>query len=357
MNEGTVFIVVSFPHPWPLTTETKVLSQQQDKSLIEIDSLNNGAIKIRVSVDNITINEFVSQPLRFDNIGQTLLTFSWTKEKMEVFINSNPIKNSEHQDSHFVVVKQNLPEGQYSTDDPEANNKCLEWVKWRLHRYANLKEQGKTDRRIKSIEEQIDEFSDATQSLETLLTEYNNGKTYLFSSILPILRSLLFWPDNSSGNYNPLLFRIAGYYKIALPLYAFPVLDNEPDELMSASKHITFNEPLLKKRLPNQILMDFQEWLNSRIYIERIQDPFTNSTYPFERILRFKDLIFEASNTIGTAHFDDDIPIKIDNLMNTEVFGRNFLVDFVMKISHTTLFFSNYMLEKINEILMNDDSL
>lgn len=350
MKKGTLYFVIRFPYPWPLEKETKIFSKNYDKSLIEIFAIINGSIRIIISDNKGIIKEFNSQPIYFSNTGYVLMSMLWDEDRFDLYINSKKIVDFYCNDSILIEVNENLPKGQLSIYDKDAKKHCQEWVKWRTHRYLNLKDNSKADRRIKKISEQVDELKNAVKSLDSLLTEFNNGKTFLLPNIFPILRALLFWTDNNSSTYNPLLFRLAGFYKIALPLYAFPTMDNEKLVFNNPTQHIKFNEPLLQKKLTNQVLMDFQEWLTSDIYIEKLEDLFPNSAYKIERKMTFKDLIFEAANTMGTAHYDDDLPIKIDNLINTEVFGKNFLVDFTTKISVTTIFFSNYIFQIIDKI-------
>ncbi|MFY9310829.1 MAG: hypothetical protein WAQ28_17410 [Bacteroidia bacterium] len=348
MKEGTVYLVLNFPRPWPATEEFSILRSESNGTLIEFFALTSGGIKILISENGNILKEFKSQPLVFSNIGNSLINIVWGINKFELFINTKPVVNDDCKESFLVEVKENLTQGQLSIESDAALKACSEWVNWRAHRYSNLKEHAKSDRRIKTLSEQVQELDDATKSLEMLLHEVNNGRVFLFTSLLPILRSLLFWADNNSNKYNPLLFRIAGYYKIALPLYAFPITEEEK-LIEKAAEHIVFNMPCLEKKYPNQVIMDFQNWLKSTLYVQRINDPLSDSIYIFERKLALKDLIFEAANTIGSAHYDDDIPIQLDNLSKNEAFGRDLILDFTCKITEVTIFFSNYIIQGINE--------
>ena len=155
---------------------------------------------------------------------------------------------------------------------------------------ANLivAKEAKKDRRIKTIEKQITELKNLIVSLERIVAEIKQNKDSSYSFLIfKFLRSLLFWATIKKTSYNPLLFR---RWLLPLPVYyAFPKENeaNVPNILKEASFHLMNNQGSLFNHYEKQIIIDFQEWLETEIVISN------NNSF------RYVDLIFDAANTIS----------------------------------------------------------
>ncbi len=180
----------------------------------------------------------------------------------------------------------------------------------------------------------MEELSNSIESLQSHQVTFQEKENLYLANILPILRTLLFWPDGKGlgSIYNPLLLRIAGYYDLPLPVY---VMSDRLKETMDnplfsgAITHRTLNVPSLIQKHSNEKLLDIQEWLEMEILIDR------NDSSP--KAYRWKDLIFEGANSSSFTHFDTDIPIFIDSLKSALSWDRSMFFEYVKSIANIAI--------------------
>lgn len=341
MKEGTIFLVVDIHSEWPVNQPSQLLSSIIEDSTVQVTALPIGSLLFEVLTPGEDTLYFTSQKIEFINATRMLLTFRWYDNVIEAWINEKALDSDRSMDTHKVLSKPYIADETLSFNSSDsaaaAAAACREWMAWRKDRYSHPKLNAKTGRRIKSIDEQIDELKKALEILAELTQQIRAGKKSYIISVLPILRSLLFWPDKS-GPYNPLLIRVAGLLQLPLPIYALSTKTNfeQPDTTPKPYFDIINDIPQLIKRSPNLSLMDFQEWLHSVAL--------TNKGVPY----RVKDLIFDAANTMSTAHFDDDIPEAIDLLNINKSFNVDLLTIFMLSVSDTAVDLGNYLLSSRN---------
>jgi hypothetical protein len=325
-KEGSIFTVLSFPEQWPPKTELTILSTTNEQSEILIQANQDGSLELRI--DSL---KFVTSPIVFVRAHRALLSVHWNTdeaEKIKVFANSIQIKADNKEifkiDSNYEIDRDEQP-----PPPKEINTACLNWIQWRKHRYGSSeKKEPKKNRITKTTQEQIEELNAALVSLKNNFEMYGNDRLLLVINTLPILRSLLFWPDKK-GPYNPLLLRLAGLFNLALPVYAlaYRIRDTKDNQLFKdATTHRVYNFPSLKKKHRNEILMDFQEWLN--MDFQRLDK---------NQCLRWKDLIFDGANTMSASHFDDDKLKYLDELSKSIVWDKSDLVNYLVCIIGITL--------------------
>ena len=325
-KEGSIFSVLSFPEQWPPATEVTILKTTNEQSEILIRGNQDGSLEFHI--DSL---KFVTSPIEFVRAHRALLSVHWNTdevEKIKVFANSIQIKADNREifkiDSNYEIDKDEPP-----PTLKEINTACVDWIQWRKHRYGSLeKKEPKKNRVAKTVQEQIEEFNAALVSLKNNFELYGKDRLLLVINTLPILRSLLFWPDKK-GPYNPLLFRLAGVFNLGLPVFAlgYRIRDTRENQLFKdAASHKVYNFPSMKKKHRNEILIDFQEWLNMDF-----------QRFDKSECLRWKDLIFEGANTISASHFDDDKLKYLDELSKIIVWDKSDLVNYLVCIIGITL--------------------
>jgi hypothetical protein len=87
--------------------------------------------------------------------------------------------------------------------------------------------------------------------------------------------------------------------------------------------------------------MDFQEWINMEVIVERLQQG--------QQVYRLKDILFESANTISAAHFDDDIPILIENLLQSVSWDESVFYKYIVTITEMTLVLGRYIISKSSQ--------
>jgi len=117
---------------------------------------------------------------------------------------------------------------------------------------------------------------------------------------------LVYW--NERKTMDPLLLRLAARIDAPLPIYTLPeVAMPHEDGLVS---DVNPGLPSILRRLPSQTITDIQEWLESIVFSYRP----TGSDVTDLRRLSAKDAIAGVADTLGVAHYDQDVPIDVETL-------------------------------------------
>ncbi|WP_243350003.1 hypothetical protein [Parabacteroides sp. FAFU027] len=332
MKEGTIYLVISFPENFPqgITSQTELISMPLTDSTLIIYGYPDGHILILVENEYVIFSRFESQKIRFQSNRDRILTFIWSEFYSKLQINNHIIHTSNVCETK--LVSDEAPLNNNESIDLSHNQNLDKWINWRRTRFIELEKKKKSERREKTEQEQVQEFVNLFNNIEFTFKEWIQGKDFLIMSLLGLLRSLLAHkldeqkPQNS--NYNPLLFRIASLKNLSLPVYARPVNQSFPDDMLDLADgilaQIIINEATIDRKFSNQIIMDFQEWLNGEVIIT-----YKDRKPVFYSINR---MLLDSSNTLGGSHFDTDIPLNIDFLKNTSLQS----IDTIKTIIHNT---------------------
>jgi len=339
-----IFLALALPPSWKII----MLQERVNNSKICIFANQQGQLEIYIGSKN-----FTSQTILFTLAKRGLLSVLWNfneNPKIKIFLNSIELKSYECQEILYVTSQPEIKDYTLSFNHEEASFRCQKWISWRSERYSSPKLHPKQSRKIKSINQQIQELNDSLASLRHHINTFKDQERLFLVNALPHLRSLLFWADGKSKNYNPLLFRVAGYLKLPLPIFAFNnriknTIDNPI--FSDALLHRVNNYPSLTQQYSNQELLDFQEWLNMEIIIDRSEAE--------QQIYRWKDILFESANTISAAHFDDDVPIFINKLQDSICFNTSVFYNYIMTMTQTTLKLGEYVISKAKHTLSSID--
>jgi hypothetical protein len=179
----------------------------------------------------------------------------------------------------------------------------------------------------------LNELRNAISSLDALVRAVRDGQAEFVDDIASRLRALIYWsPSNSS--YNPLLLRLAARRRLPLPVFAFSDKHpRAPKVLEDAQLHISFNYPTPIRVYPKQRLMDLQSYLQTTVQLDRSGAlvPIGSSFAVWQQTAN--DIIRDAASTIGSANYDDTVPVGLDRLRQMRTTRTDSLAPFLIKIS------------------------
>lgn len=150
------------------------------------------------------------------------------------------------------------------------------------------------------------ELEQATHALADLTNRVRAGETRFVGHLAAALRALVYW--NERKTMDPLLLRLAARIDASLPIYTLrDVAMPHQDGLVS---DVNPGLPSILRRLPTQTISDIQDWLESIVFSYRP----TGSDATELRRLSAKDAIAGVADTLGVAHYDQDVPIDVETL-------------------------------------------
>ena len=354
MEVGSMYIVFSFPVNFPegIQNQIELLSSPADSSTFKIYAFPDGHLLVLVQNQDITFSKFESQRIRFQYQKDSIITYIWSKTQATLKINEHFINSIETSEIILISDKPLILQEEQTNTDLRLNINFDKWISWRKERF-NFKGKAKsTERREKSETEQVNELSNVLENIEDNFNGWLSGKTYLTISLLSLLRSLLCHKIDDKRvkqTYNPLLFRVASFKLLPLPIYARPVNIEIPKDILELSKdtisHVIINEPSFIKTSNSQILMDFQEWLNGEVLIS-----YENNTPVYFSV---NEMLMESSNTIGGSHFDPDVPLKIDFLKKFTTLNVDFINRIVLMTCQISIYHCKKILSEFNNEISN----
>jgi hypothetical protein len=202
------------------------------------------------------------------------------------------------------------------------------WMDWRTQ----------TGRRHFSAAEQTEHLQAELQTLHHDGQQVVAGHKAFVRKIAGSLRSLIYWQIRKDGSlnpsYNPLLLRLAARKNLPLPVFAMPDdRATRPEIVSQAEIHVINNFPTVGKLFPGQSLMDLQAWMNMPISTERFAGLLSGA----EKELAVKDIIGDVANTMGGAHYDEDVPEQLDRLRNFGAYNQGFVDQFLVMVADTIL--------------------
>jgi hypothetical protein len=127
--------------------------------------------------------------------------------------------------------------------------------------------------------------------------------------------------------------------KADLPLPVYRVKRQPlPAVVKAASIDIDTNIPRLHSIFPTDELVDLQECLESTAL--RLDSTSRNEKSA-------KDLIAETADTLGSAHYDEDVSAFIDVLQNTTTFDINTLAGYLSEMANVTAQLAGWIISEL----------
>ena len=105
MNEGTLYIVLRFPYPWPPSDDVQVLSRRQDDSIVSISASREGCLTFHATQSDQLVATYTSQRLRVLNAGFALLSVRWKAKAVDMQINGIRVKSIQEASSEQLLVE------------------------------------------------------------------------------------------------------------------------------------------------------------------------------------------------------------------------------------------------------------
>ena len=208
---------------------------------------------------------------------------------------------------------------------------------WRKHRYLNPKphpKSGEGPRRLITPSEEIQQLKNSIQSLKASVASVDGGDESYLGHIATEIRALTYWNDKV---YNPLLLRVAGRFSLPLPIYAgFITL---PEDNLTGLIHL--GDPSFFKILPAHRLVDFQEWLSYTCF--KLRDSTIKAEH---QDVTIKKLVLIIASSQGSAHYDDDVDIRLDWLTATTAFQISLQKPLLLGIASVIVEVGQYVLNK-----------
>jgi hypothetical protein len=265
--------------------------------------------------DGSLLHEAEFQRVHLVGKGACRLLISWTPSSVCLYVNAQPLGPYKPDDPPMKIELREIVmgTGRMSMDHPNASNACQVWIQNRRKKFSAS--QLRTGRRLKTLTEQARDLLIAVNNLRTIASAiHSNGQKHLIGYLAAELRALVFWSkdDTRDGGYNPLLLRMASKADLPLPVFAWKdMFDGLPTVLTKASFHMPQLSATIEHVSNDQLLMDLQEWLKEDITVLRSEMGGPGQT---ERRLSLKEIIAETANTLGVAHYDEDISETVSTM-------------------------------------------
>lgn len=344
MKGGTMFFVIRFPQPWPPKQEAEIYSKEQEEFNISLRATSEGALIFSVIKDGKVVVTSKTQPIMIMGGGMAIFNVTWKTDVIEIRINGHLLATYDRAGNTKITIETSEHEiiGPPSFFHQDAEKCCIEWMEWRKNRYANPKTTPKKNRRLKTLEEQTSELHSAIVSMADLVALIRQGSVHLTRYLAVELRALTYWDGK---NYSPLLLRVAGRYNLPLPVYMLPWDTSPPAIIKEAQQRISTNAPSITKTIPNQVIVDIQEWLSSPLQTALIIREVNDTQVQQEDILTVKELILNTATVLGPAHYDEDLPDHLELLYQMNIFGSSAITNFLLQFSDIVINLGKYVLE------------
>jgi hypothetical protein len=308
-KQGGVFTVLQFPYPWPPHTISRLLHVQQESATLELYAEPDGTLVFAFE-DGQTRFEHHTQRVDLTGPGWTTLSAGWISNSVELHVGGEALLSFELAKGASKVIR--TTEHPIGADpawrDADAPAACARWVEWRARTFGDAKQKPRPERRLKTQEEQVQELLRATHILHDLSALIQQGHAHLLGHLAAELRALIYWNGRS---YDPLLLRLAARAGTPLPIY---IISDDPPPVSGWSFHVRRGEPSIVKTVPTQIVVDLQHWLESAVFSANGSAELGRGAGESLRQLTVKDLIAGVADTLGAAHYDQDLPWAVESL-------------------------------------------
>jgi len=329
---------------WPPKQPYQVFQKPDDDGTATAIGCPDGRLVFEVyDPSNELISSFTTPRLEFTGGGRHFVAYAYLDNLRACYIDFENVPSDAEHDGILVF---DAPTGNLSStpsiEDPNSIPNCQLWIQNRQAKFLKRpKPRTQHYRRPKSKQEQLDDLYGACGNLRVLVDQVREGRMFLTGQLAVVLRALLYWEKDTSGDhtYNPLLLRLASKKNLPLPVWAQPPFKQTPT-LQQASYFSTGSMAHPKQRDPLEQLVDLQDWLlYPVVFINRGGASVGISA---------RDLIAETANAIGSAHYDEDVSEYIDTLQALQSNHRHFLSDFMCQTADTTIELSLWVLDELS---------
>jgi len=349
MKTGSILVKLTFPTPWPVLHDLAMMESEEHGSSLQIKAFPSGVISFVVSDKTGELVRYISPRIMISDLGSTVAVIAFVWEESQptklyvngVLVGDNPID--------LISLTDRGKEDPVSTKHPEAAVKCREFVEMRSSVFTARVSKIDNSRRILSVDEQLEQLRQSIASLSGLFVEVSNGREHFLGHIATDLRALLYYKGNKfiTSSYNPLLLRLAGLYGIELPVYFISANPIERFGIMDEATH-TIDDPLLStiRFDKKQELGDLCDCLGQRV----IRVRFSGMEKQEIKGLSLNEVICAVATTIGSAHYDEAIPLEVDFIRNLFVGSKEgvLMKKMIMDLARVAIECAKYLLKQIS---------
>jgi hypothetical protein len=336
-EEGTLFVVVRFPAPWPVPRDFIVFHKPTEHGAAEIKANPDARLILTVYAANgsTVLHTFRSCPLTIVGDGLVILSAQWGLGICSLRINQSAIEQEGNTVTE-IFATQRLPKQDLSINHADAATVCANWVQRRQAKFAVRPRLRRA--RYKTIQEESADLHRALLCLEDLRIQLIGGKAHLLGLLAAELRALTYWQkdDSPDHGYNPLLLRMASKADLPLPVYGMKDFTRPPGP--QASIHLSGDVAKLRRAFATEELVDLQHWMK-RILFEIDLPPVTAMTA--------KELISETANSLGASHYDEDVSAFVSALREMTAGDRNALLRLLCDLAETVGALGEWVLSEL----------
>jgi hypothetical protein len=342
-QELDMYTLMRLPHPWPVSSQTLILSTEFNGQQVDLAALPDGRMSLQVSGLS-----FISQPI---DIHSTRPEFAFVRithadNKLELSLSGDSLlEDKPGVPRHILRIIQGAIPDEVSLNDPNASAACRAWIQNRKLKFATPATP-RPDRRSKTVQEQALDLQNSALSLRDLQQQVLNGKRHLLGHLAVEMRASVYWPrlkgnqgdSQPTAKYNPLLLRMASLADLPLPVYSIPKR-NLPTVFDSTERHyLPVDAPRIRRVFATDQVQDVQESLvNTTLRLG--QAPSRNITA--------LDAIKELAHTMGAAHYDEDASEFLDFMESFKSSEGDGLTIFMCQTAEALASLSEWVLSEL----------
>jgi hypothetical protein len=253
-------------------------------------------------------------------------------------INGLRVPDSGQASTPFVVTASNpVATIDVSYEQADASRACATWIQKRKLKFATAAAPQRRSR-IKTAGEQASDLARACLTLRHLRESVASGNGFLVGPLAGELRALLYWKneDRPDRGYNPLLLRMAS--KADLPLPVYHVGSSDPLPTLGLTLHWRSRPPQILKETAAEKLEDIQDWLSrDALMLGGIT----------QRSISALEIISETANTLGVAHYDEDVSDFVETMQLMHMGHQDDLSRFLCDTSEVVERLSDWVLREL----------
>ncbi len=344
-EDFTIVLVMGLPGPWPPPGRVRLLENAQpDGRQITLNGYPDGHLEAAVST---VPNAPPSAVMHFQKVhvtGPNLFTFALTygSGRLQAWINGTELATlAASSGAVFTIPERKPPDGQTSYTHPDALAACQVAMDERADRFKTRKSfQPRVASRSKTSSQQREELGQAAQALLHLHDLASAGALHLVPALASQLRGLIYWPprNRDSPNWNPLLLRLANADAAPLPIFAVRERPEDVPDIIKAANYRAENfAASCRRRYLKDDLMDVEDYLAMPVLL--VRDSTGGS-----RIATVADILAATANSMGSAHYDETVPLYLDDFQAQVFLGRTLAHVLILGLAEVVADLSEHLL-------------